>query len=261
MTSPEYEHFIVTVQQNARISRDAAERATQATLQTLADRLSKGEARDLAASLPAELAPYLFTDTDAQAFGVDEFLRRVAEREGVDLAAAERHARAVFTALGRLVDRGEIDDMTSELPSEFGPLVAEARGRFASLLPSELFLQRVVERAAIRPEDARRATEAVLETLAERIAGGEVDDLIARLPVELHEPLRRGKEAHGGKATRMRLDEFVRRVAEREGVDLDEAREHARAVFETLRDAVGEREFLDVTAQLPEEYATVGARP
>jgi len=57
------------------------------------------------------------------------------------------------------------------------------------------------------------------------------------------------------------FEEFVRRVAEREGVPEDEAREHARAVFETLRDAVGEREFLDVSAQLPLEYTAVAARP
>src|SRR4051812_49591825 len=98
MTSPEYEHFIVTVQQKAGISRDAAERATQATLQTLADRLSKGEARDLAASLPAELAPYLFTDTDARAFGVDEFLRRAAGRAGRGLPPAARRAPAGLPA-------------------------------------------------------------------------------------------------------------------------------------------------------------------
>lgn len=256
-----YERFIVTVQQKARISWEAAERASRATLQTLAERLSKGQARDIAVQLPEELAPYLFTDTDAQRFGVDEFLRRVAESEGVDLATAERHARAVFTALGRLVDDAEIDDMAAELPTGFNSLVAEAQGRFADVLPVERFVQEVADHAGIRVEDARRATDAVLETLAMRIAGGEVDDLMGQLPVELHEPLRRGKERSGGKATRMSLDEFVRQVAELEGVDLDQAREYVQAVFKTLREALDEREFLDVTAQLPYEFAAVGARP
>jgi uncharacterized protein (DUF2267 family) len=59
----------------------------------------------------------------------------------------------------------------------------------------------------------------------------------------------------------MPLEEFVRRVAEREGVTPAEAFEHARAVFATLREAVGEDEFLDVSAQLPLEYAAVEARP
>ena len=50
--------------------------------------------------------------------------------------------------------------------------------------------------------------------------------------------------------TRMLLEAFVRRIAEREGVGLGEARQRTRAVFETLREAVGKRQFLDVTAQL-----------
>jgi uncharacterized protein (DUF2267 family) len=59
----------------------------------------------------------------------------------------------------------------------------------------------------------------------------------------------------------MSLDDFVRRIAEREGVTPAEAREHARAVFATLREAVGEDEFRDVSAQVPLEYAAVKALP
>jgi uncharacterized protein (DUF2267 family) len=99
-------------------------------------------------------------------------------------------------------------------------------------------------------------TQAVLETLAERIAGGEVKDLISRLPVALHEPLRRGSERSGGKATRMSLDEFVT-VAERTGHSLEQARDDVRAVMVTLREAVGDDEFFDVAVQLPREYDPV----
>jgi uncharacterized protein (DUF2267 family) len=87
-----------------------------------------------------------------------------------------------------------------------------------------------------------------------RIAGGEVDDLRARLPVEFHPALERGKELSGGKARRMTPDDFVRRVAEQEGISLNRALEHVSAVLRTVREAVGEQEFLDVTAQLPAEY-------
>lgn len=52
----------------------------------------------------------------------------------------------------------------------------------------------------------------------------------------------------------MSVDEFVSRVAEREGDSLDEAREHARAVLSTLREAVPDEEFVDITAQLPREF-------
>jgi uncharacterized protein (DUF2267 family) len=260
VTGP-YERFVSTVEHKARLSRPAAERAARAVLETLAERLSPGEARDLAGQLPPELAPSLATTTPAEGFDIDEFIRRVAEREQVDLTAAEQHARAVFDALGRTVSRDELADMVAELPQNFAPLIAEAEGRFVRLMPADEFWQRVADRAAIDADAARRATDAVLTTLAERISGGEVEDLVSLLPVDLHPPLQRGDALSNGVARRLSLDDFLRLVAEREGVTIDEAREHARAVFATLRDAVGEQEFLDISAQLPVEFTTVEAHP
>jgi uncharacterized protein (DUF2267 family) len=171
---------------------------------------------------------------------------------------AERHAIAVFTALGQAVSPREILDVLAELPKDFYPLLP--RGPEIEVMPADAFVQRVAERAGLDADGARRATEAVLETLAERIAGGEVDDLIGRLSAPLHGPLKRGRERSGGEATRMALDEFVRRVAEREGVSEADAREHAHAVLVTLREAVGDDEFFDVTVQLPQDYEPVLAR-
>jgi uncharacterized protein (DUF2267 family) len=195
--------------------------------------------------------------TPAEGFGVGEFIRRVAAREGVDNATAERHARAVFTALSRAVDRREYDQMAAELSKDYWPLLA--RGPQVEVVSAETFLQRVSERTGLDADRAAAAVAAVLETLAERIAGGEVDDLIARLPPALHEPLERGKERTGGKAEAMGVDAFVVRVAERESVDAEDARDHVRAVMRTLREAVGE-EFVDVTVQLPREYESVLSR-
>jgi uncharacterized protein (DUF2267 family) len=168
----------------------------------------------------------------------------------------------VFAALGRCVGRRkEIDDVVSELPRSFGPLLDEAQGRFVHVMSAETFLAKVADRAGLDPGGARRAANAVLETLAERIAGGEVRDLITQLPAELHEPLKRGDAQSHGAATRMPVEEFVQHVAEREGVTPRQALSHARAVFATLREAVSEQEFLDVTAQLPRDFAAVEARP
>jgi uncharacterized protein (DUF2267 family) len=58
----------------------------------------------------------------------------------------------------------------------------------------------------------------------------------------------------------MRLEEFLRRVAAREGADVDEARlfepiaEHVRAVLATLATAVDSKEWFDVLVELPEDY-------
>jgi uncharacterized protein (DUF2267 family) len=255
-----YERFITTIEQKAGIAWDKAERAAQATLETLAERISGGEARDLATDLPEELRTWLIAHPgDAEQFGVDEFVRRVAEREGVDTDAAERHARAVFVALARLVRRDEITDLLSELPKEFERLVGQAAGRTRDptapeVLPETEFLDRVAGRAGLDPGAARRATAAVLETLAERIAGGEVDDIARQLPEELRDLLMRGRSLSGGKARRMSLDEFVARIAEREDVTWEQALEHARAVFETLREVLPKKEWGDLVADLPRGY-------
>jgi uncharacterized protein (DUF2267 family) len=245
----------------ARIDRDAAERAAHAVLQTLAERLSKGEAHDLATRLPPPLAAWLHTVTDAEPFGYDEFLRRVAEREGADLETAARHAKAVFWALGGLVGEDEANDLAAELPQDFAPLVAEAQRRFFDTVDLQQFLAKVAEHARISEAAARRVAEAVLETLAERISGGEVDDLEARLPLELRPALERGRERSGGRPAKLSLDRFLERVGKRLGIAPLQARPYVEAVFVALRETLPRDEFLDVTAELPNEFASVGARP
>jgi uncharacterized protein (DUF2267 family) len=76
----DHEQFLVAVQRLAGVDGAAAERVTRAVLQTLGERISAVQARDLVAQLPAELGPWLFTEDAGQGFDVDEFLRRVAER-------------------------------------------------------------------------------------------------------------------------------------------------------------------------------------
>ncbi|MCO6008154.1 DUF2267 domain-containing protein [Actinoallomurus purpureus] len=113
----DYREFIQVTQREGGIDGDLAERAARATLTTLAKRLSPGQARGLLERLPAEMKPWLHTQRVAEGFDVDEFLCRVAEREGVDVETTERHAHAVFFALGRAVSRDEIADVADELPS------------------------------------------------------------------------------------------------------------------------------------------------
>jgi uncharacterized protein (DUF2267 family) len=49
-------------------------------------------------------------------------------------------------------------------------------------------------------------------------------------------------------------DEFVGRVADREGASPDEAREHVRAIFAALRDGIAPGELDDITSQLDRSY-------
>ena len=120
-----HDEFIGQVQHRARLSsRGEAERATRATLETLAERLAGGEAKDLAAQLPPEIGHHLLGQWSAlgERFSLEEFFRRVSLREGVDPPRAVFHARAVIEVLREAVSPGELDDVRAQLPAEFDRL-------------------------------------------------------------------------------------------------------------------------------------------
>ena len=120
-----YDEFLGHVQHRAGLSsRAEAERATHATLETLAERLVGGEAHDLAAQLPPELARYLqLPDAGIGAkLTLDEFFALVSEREGVDLEDSTLHSRVVIEVLTEAVSQGEIKDVRVQLPAAFAQL-------------------------------------------------------------------------------------------------------------------------------------------
>ena len=115
----------------------------------------------------------------------------------------------------------------------------------------EEFLNKVQDRIGpAQPDEARRAIIATLETLGERVSGGEANDLAEQLPKELKEPLQQAGEDN----EEFSLDEFLRRVGEREDVETDIARNYASAVMTVLREAVTGGELDNIRAQLPQEF-------
>ena len=62
-----------------------------------------------------------------------------------------------------------------------------------------------------------------------------------------------GKQPASSPESNVSLDDFFQRVSMLEGVPLETAVEHARAVMSVLRDALSEGEFEDIREQLPPE--------
>lgn len=120
-----YDEFIAQVERRTGLdSREAAIRATSATLETLAERLAGGEAKDLASQLPPEIGAYLqqlFAGA-GEPFSLDEFFQRVSNREGVSLADATYHARIIIALISEVVTMGEIENVRSQLPANFRQL-------------------------------------------------------------------------------------------------------------------------------------------
>lgn len=107
--------------------RDAAQAraAAGAVLSVLGERLVGREPAQLAAQLPQELAESLPGIGGAEAFDVDEFDRRVAEREGGGCTPvqAHRHAGAVLGGVLGAVSAGERADVAAQLPAGFGDVL------------------------------------------------------------------------------------------------------------------------------------------
>lgn len=132
----QFEAFSGQVQNLARLpSQGETMRAIAAVLETLGERLYGNQAETLAAQLPYGIGAYLRLARQKDDFDLDEFFRRVAEREGagVDLPAAVHHARVVVYVLQQAVSPGEIQDVLAQLPDNWTALFeAGPEGEFVA---------------------------------------------------------------------------------------------------------------------------------
>src|SRR5439155_18997561 len=121
------------------------------------------------------------------------------------------------------------------------PFLSTERNRLALILEEDRvkydeFIAQVQRRTDLHTKDeAVQATRAVLETLGERLVGGEPKDLAAQLPTEIANYL---QQPLAGSGVPLTLDDFFMRVAEREGSELAEATFHARVVLGLVAEVV-----------------------
>jgi uncharacterized protein (DUF2267 family) len=199
----DYDRFLSIVARGAGIDAVAAERATRDVVVTLARRIHRGPLAEVTRHAPEPTRGWFSPKYPRETFDDEEFVRRVATAQEVDVDSAARRVRAVFYALSRAIPADALDPLVAELPKDFDPLLGPAR-RPPPPWPVGEFLDRVADRAGVDRDIAARATEATL--------------------------------------------------AERERVPAEVAREHARAVLSTTRDAVLPKEFHDIASELPRIY-------
>ena len=127
----DHDTLIGQVQARARLdSRGAAEAATRATLETLAERIPAPLADNLAAQLPREIAEHLRrveAAPDQPETGVRmryrEFFDRVARRAGADTAKATYEARCVMEIVGEATQGGVLDHVRQSLDDELAAIL------------------------------------------------------------------------------------------------------------------------------------------
>lgn len=123
----DYSELISRIEDQAGLDTEGAEQALAATLSTLAERISEEEAQDLASQLPGEVKPQVTeaVDGEAEVFSAEEFIRRVAEREGgIPRDQAWAHAEAVLITLREAISGGEFEDILLQLPDDYLELFA-----------------------------------------------------------------------------------------------------------------------------------------
>ncbi len=104
---------------------DGAERAAEATLEVLGERLSAADVMGLAEDLPKPLARILRRASHGQDFELAELYRRVGEREGISLGVAVEHAGIVCRVLREAVGDGSRTRLETHLPEPLAALFTE----------------------------------------------------------------------------------------------------------------------------------------
>ena len=118
-----YSEFVGQVQHRLELPGEGqAVRVTRAVLSTLGQRITAGEADDLASSLPMEIEYYPRHVDHGERFDYDEFLDRVADIAGVDRSDAFYYSQVVVALVAEVVSGGEIDQVRGQLPEEFDRL-------------------------------------------------------------------------------------------------------------------------------------------
>ncbi len=127
-----YDEFITHVQSVAQLnSREEAANATRATLEIIRERIVGDEAKDLASQLPQELGQYLHgrEGENGQTFSMQEFIKKVSEKEGVEPTIAIMHIRSVFTVLQDAVTPGEFADFQANFSHDYAELFPASPSR------------------------------------------------------------------------------------------------------------------------------------
>ncbi|MBE9206046.1 DUF2267 domain-containing protein [Nostoc sp. LEGE 06077] len=107
-------------------------------------------------------------------------------------------------------------------------------------------------------EEAELATRATLETIKERIADSDIQDLAAQLPQELSHYLQAQTQ---DSSQTFNLQEFIHRVSQKENIAPTTTAIHVRAVFAVLQNAINPEKFSRFQAHFSHDYEELFAAP
>jgi RND superfamily putative drug exporter len=124
-----HDEFVGRVARRSGLPPPEAADATDAVLTTLGERITRKERRVLAMHLPKQLRPAIKSGgLRREDFPLEEFLRRISERQGTSERAPRADARAVMSTLGDVVARGELDYLRAQLSADYAAVLPDGDG-------------------------------------------------------------------------------------------------------------------------------------
>ncbi len=125
-----YDEFVKHVRERAEVTREDAQSAALSALAVLGERLEAGEATDLASQLPKELGEAVArSHGTGETFSASDFVERVADREGIAPNDADKRVRAVLATLQDAVTGGQMEDVLTQLPTDYLELMSGTHRR------------------------------------------------------------------------------------------------------------------------------------
>jgi uncharacterized protein (DUF2267 family) len=122
--------LVHAVAERTKLSREESADITRAVLEGLADQLSEGEARRLAADLPDMLSRLLPAPRrrrkGAHPVTVSDFVRRISVRTGLTDDDARVGTAAVLAAMRDRLSEEDYRHVVGQLPAGYSELVAAA---------------------------------------------------------------------------------------------------------------------------------------
>jgi uncharacterized protein (DUF2267 family) len=125
-----------------------------------------------------------------------QFVMAVQRRAGLEPDGAADAIAATLTTLSERLTEAQAQDVAAELPAELKDIIAAA----ARGVPFDFddFLSRIADTLGEDRERAGRVASAVVTTLADAAAPGDVEDVLAELPPEFGELVRREDQLPAG---------------------------------------------------------------
>ncbi|GAA2596565.1 hypothetical protein GCM10010399_28950 [Dactylosporangium fulvum] len=116
--------FAAAVAQRAGLAKEEAADLVRGTLEEVGNQISGGEVKGLALELPADLAGHLPRhDGRSRPVPLQQFIRRLSERTGLNENDVSRGVGAILSGLERLPDGGHVRHALSQLPSDYRQLM------------------------------------------------------------------------------------------------------------------------------------------